>query len=231
MTILEQIPNPLHRTPWPGELQLGLAWLQFPGGGHPGPDKPRFTGDGTPDPNKPLGMYVRLQHADLSSGPRSYTAAVRGTCVLTAKSTTPVLLRIGTIAPGRRVEFADQSSIADFTGAHLARELLTQARALVSGGGRRDVWAVRTVRFRHPLVYNDLISQISARYLGVHPDDVLLGLLADVRENRDPQMDWYANHGPSEPGETAADYQAEVAAFQELTDDWLRAVKTTLATA
>jgi len=231
MTILEQVPNPLHRTPWPGELQLGMAWLEFTGGGRPGPDRPHWAGGGRPDPNRPLGMYVRLQHADLSSGPRPYTAAGQGICVLTAKSTMPVLLRIGTTAPGRRVEFADPSSIADFTGAHLADELLAHARALVSAAGRRDIWAVRTVRFRHPLGYNDLIGRIAARYLGVHPDDVLLGLLADVRENTDPQKAWYASHGPSDRGETPAGYQAEVAAFESLTDDWLRAVRTTLATA
>ncbi|MGH3288746.1 MAG: hypothetical protein ACRDPD_29390 [Streptosporangiaceae bacterium] len=231
MTILEQVPNPRHRSLWPGELQLGLAWLEFTGGGRPGPDRPHWAGGGRPDPNRPLGLYVRLQHADLGSGPRPHTAAGRGTCVLTAKSTTPVLLRLGMTAPGRRVDLAGQSSIAEFTGGHLARELLTHARALVSGSGRRDAWVARTVRFRDPLAYNDLIGQISARYLGVHPDDVLLGLLADVRENKDPQLAWYAGNGPSGPGETRASYQAEVAAFQELTDDWLRAVKTTLATA
>lgn len=213
MTILEVIPTPRHRSLYPGELLIGLGKMIVPPGG--------------PDLNKPAGVTIRLKHADCNAG--TWIVPAAGPCRLIAKQKTPVMLRVGTLARAGRVELASQAGVAGYTGAALARELTAHARSLVALTRPQQVWADRTVRFADPGGYNALISGLSARFLGVSKDEALRELLADVHENWDVQMGWYEANGPSEPGETRAGYEAEVAAFQALTSRWLRAIRTEMA--
>jgi hypothetical protein len=193
MSILKAVPTPLHRDQYPGELAI------FLGGGRSGDSQP-WT---------PAGWNIALQHADCTKG--AVDAGRHGKYRLIVKNNEPVMLALDT----HELSVPD---LATFTGKELARELSGHMRSLLADFAAEVGYARCSVRFCDLGQYNDMISSLAGRYLGTPRNLVLRDLLNDVEHAVEPQMAWYRSHGPSKPGETSGDYEAEVAAFVSLTE-------------
>jgi hypothetical protein len=199
-SILEQIPQPRHRGPFPGEIVVGVG--------------------------RPTGVTIRLLHGDTRAG--TVTVPRSGPCRLVGRFGAPVMIRAGGPVVHGLIKPPGLADLAPFTGTALARECLAHVRGIIADDPRQRDWACRVVRFRDPAAYNDLISSLAARYLGTNREDTLLALWTDVEENYGPQADWYAANGAGE-GESLAAYKAEAAEFGTLTARWMRATRTQLA--
>jgi hypothetical protein len=204
MTLLHTTRAPRHRHIFPGELTLSAGSRPSPGS----------------DPSYPADVSVRLLSADCSSGTR--VAARAGLCQLLARHGMPVMIIAGRPRRGG-AELASRADLAAFTGQALAGELLAHAGGLLAGFRPEDNWLQVVLRFADMTAYNELLCGIAARYLGTSPAGMLHVLRADTEKNIGLQAAWYASHGPSLPGESAAGYQAEAGAFRSLAEAWLAA--------
>jgi hypothetical protein len=192
--MLKDAPLAIHRALYPGELILLVG--------------------GTGGPWTPANWAVRVQHLDRKG---VSPAAKSGNVTLYAKRGQPIAIT-STTPP----ILDDLGCLSAFTGVALGGELIGRLQALAASDAASDAGAAAScVQFEDLAMYADLIISLRVRHLGAPVAGatraaVLTGLLKDLNRNAPRQLEWYADHGPTQPGETDEGYRAEFRAFRVL---------------
>jgi hypothetical protein len=200
MSSLTIIPSPRHRSLYPGEFRITLGGQSMDG----------FK------TSQPAAFEISVQHW---SSERGMQAAGAEDCWrVFAKKGEPVLLSLQDAASLEVHAVALETLLGADTAAAVAEHL----RAMLASFRSGDQCHTVTIRFDHPASYNEAIIRLAQTSSpGSAREAVLERLMkpwAGPRREFESQMAWYAANGPSEPGETQADYNAEVAAFRDLAE-------------